>query len=36
MFKIDKAIRVLGYKPLVGLDEGIRRGVEWWIENKNS
>ena len=29
-FKIDKAIRDLGYKPKVGLDEGLRRAAEWY------
>jgi len=29
-FKIDKAIRELGYRPRVGLDEGLRRAAEWY------
>ncbi|KAG8951333.1 erg26, C-3 sterol dehydrogenase [Tulasnella sp. 419] len=29
-FNIEKARRVLGYEPQVGLEEGIRRTVEWW------
>jgi len=27
---IEKARRVLGYEPQVGLEEGMRRTVEWW------
>ena len=30
---IEKAKRRLGYYPLVGLGEGIRRGVRYIIEN---
>lgn len=29
-FRIDKAKRDLGYKPLVGIDEGLRRTAEWY------
>lgn len=29
-FRIDKARRDLGYVPRVGLDEGLRRAVEWY------
>ena len=29
-FKIDKAKRDLGYKPAVGIDEGLRRTAEWY------
>jgi nucleoside-diphosphate-sugar epimerase len=29
-FKIDKAKRELGYKPRVGLDEGLRKTAEWY------
>ncbi|KAM0803751.1 hypothetical protein BDR22DRAFT_837774 [Usnea florida] len=28
---IEKAKRVLGYRPAVSLDEGIERGVKWWL-----
>ncbi len=28
----EKAKRVLGYRPAVSLDEGIDRGVRWWLE----
>ncbi|VDB94065.1 unnamed protein product [Peniophora sp. CBMAI 1063] len=27
---IERARRALGYEPIVGLDEGIRRSMEWW------
>lgn len=30
-FKIDKAKRDLGYRPRVGLDEGLKRTAEWYI-----
>ncbi|RDB17936.1 Sterol-4-alpha-carboxylate 3-dehydrogenase, decarboxylating [Hypsizygus marmoreus] len=29
---IEKARRVLGYEPLVGVEEGVKRMVEWWFE----
>jgi len=29
---IEKARRVLGYEPEVGLGEGIKRMVEWWVK----
>lgn len=29
----EKARRVLGYKPRVGMQEGIERGVRWFKEN---
>ena len=29
-FKIDKAKRDLGYRPKVGIDEGLRRTAEWY------
>jgi nucleoside-diphosphate-sugar epimerase len=29
-FKIDKAKRDLGYRPAVGLDEGLRRTADWY------
>jgi sterol-4alpha-carboxylate 3-dehydrogenase (decarboxylating) len=31
---MEKAKRVLRYKQEVGLEEGFKRGVAWWIENK--
>ena len=29
-----KAVRVLGYRPTVGMDEGIIRSVKWFLENE--
>ena len=29
-FRIDNAMRDLGYRPKVGLDEGLRRAAEWY------
>lgn len=29
-YNIEKARRILGYEPLVGMDEAINRSVEWW------
>ncbi|KAK0730670.1 C-3 sterol dehydrogenase/C-4-like protein [Lasiosphaeris hirsuta] len=34
-YDISKAKRRLGYKPLVSLDEGIKRSVKWTLENAN-
>jgi nucleoside-diphosphate-sugar epimerase len=31
---ISKAGKLLGWKPEVGLDEGLRRTVEWYLENR--
>lgn len=31
-FSIDKARRILGYKPTVALEEGFRRTVEWYYD----
>jgi sterol-4alpha-carboxylate 3-dehydrogenase (decarboxylating) len=31
---IDKAKERLGYKPLVGTDEGIKRAVDWALQNE--
>jgi UDP-N-acetylglucosamine 4-epimerase len=30
---IDKAINMLGYKPIVGFEEGIRRTIEYYLHN---
>ncbi|KAJ3515378.1 hypothetical protein NLJ89_g1797 [Agrocybe chaxingu] len=30
---IEKARRVLGYEPDVGLEEGVRRTCEWWYQD---
>lgn len=32
-FRIDKAKRDLGYKPTIGIEEGLRRTGVWYIEN---
>jgi UDP-glucuronate 4-epimerase len=32
---IDKAKTKLGYRPKVGMEEGIKRFVEWYKENKS-
>jgi nucleoside-diphosphate-sugar epimerase len=32
-FKIDKAIREINYNPRVGIEEGLKRTAEWYIEN---
>ncbi|GLB38478.1 putative C-3 sterol dehydrogenase [Lyophyllum shimeji] len=29
-YNIEKARRVLGYEPVVGVEEGVRLTVEWW------
>ena len=31
---ISKAKRLLGWQPKIGLEEGIRRTVQWYFENK--
>ncbi len=31
---IDKAKERLGYEPLVSIDEGVRRGVEWTLQHQ--
>jgi sterol-4alpha-carboxylate 3-dehydrogenase (decarboxylating) len=35
-YNIAKAKRILGYKPLVSLDEGLKRGVQWFLENEQA
>ena len=32
---ISKADSLLGWKPEIGLDEGLRRTVDWYLENKS-
>lgn len=32
---IDKANVLLGWKPIVDLDEGLKKSVDWYLENKN-
>ena len=29
-YNIEKARRALGYSPIISVEEGIRRSVEWW------
>ncbi|KAI9676545.1 MAG: erg26, C-3 sterol dehydrogenase [Caeruleum heppii] len=33
-YSCDKAKMRLGYRPIVGLEEGVRRGVEWILEQE--
>ncbi|MFZ2285529.1 MAG: SDR family oxidoreductase [Bacteroidales bacterium] len=33
MASVGKAVRLLGYKPLVLFPEGLRRAVEWYVDN---
>ncbi|KAK4055901.1 erg26, C-3 sterol dehydrogenase [Microbotryomycetes sp. JL221] len=35
-YNIEKARRVLGYEPIVGLQEGINRAVKWYKDNEAS
>ncbi|BGP17503.1 hypothetical protein JCM10213_008236 [Rhodosporidiobolus nylandii] len=35
-YNIEKARRILGYEPIVGLEEGIKRAVAWYKENESS
>lgn len=30
----SKAVELLGYKKLVGLEEGLRRTIEWWVKSR--
>ena len=30
----EKAKRLLGWRPSVSLDEGLQRGVKWFIDQK--
>ncbi len=32
---IEKAGRLLAWKPKIGLDEGVRRTVQWYLDNKS-
>lgn len=34
-YNIERARRVLGYEPLVGTEEGIRRSVQWYKEQES-
>lgn len=33
-YDISKAKKRLGYRPLVSLDEGVRRSVKWTLEQE--
>ncbi|KAL9009985.1 MAG: hypothetical protein Q9173_005035 [Seirophora scorigena] len=33
---IDKAKERLGYRPMIDMDEGIRRGVAWMLDNQSA
>ncbi|KAM0283617.1 hypothetical protein ACHAQH_002395 [Verticillium albo-atrum] len=33
-YNITKAKRVLGYRPIVSLDDGIKRGVKWFLDQE--
>lgn len=33
MASIGKAVRLLGYKPMVRFREGLKRAVEWYVDN---
>ncbi|BGP41286.1 erg26, C-3 sterol dehydrogenase [Rhodotorula kratochvilovae] len=35
-YNIEKARRILGYEPIVGVEEGIKRAVAWYKENEAS
>ncbi|TQN75406.1 Sterol-4-alpha-carboxylate 3-dehydrogenase, decarboxylating, partial [Colletotrichum shisoi] len=35
-YNIGKAKRLLGYRPIVGLDEGIKRGVQWFLDQEKT
>jgi nucleoside-diphosphate-sugar epimerase len=32
---IDKADKLLGWKPEISLDEGLKKSVDWYLENKS-
>ncbi|GAA5999465.1 sterol-4-alpha-carboxylate 3-dehydrogenase (decarboxylating) [Rhodotorula paludigena] len=35
-YNIEKSRRILGYEPIVGLEEGIKRAITWYKENEAS
>ncbi|GAA6019613.1 hypothetical protein JCM10207_006943 [Rhodosporidiobolus poonsookiae] len=35
-YNVEKARRILGYEPIVGLEEGIKRAVAWYKENEST
>jgi len=32
---IEKAERILGWRPRVNIDEGLKKTVDWYLENKS-
>ncbi|GJC80026.1 sterol-4-alpha-carboxylate 3-dehydrogenase, decarboxylating [Colletotrichum liriopes] len=35
-YNISKAKRLLGYRPIVGLGDGIKRGVQWFLDQEKA
>ncbi|KAF6796324.1 3-beta hydroxysteroid dehydrogenase/isomerase [Colletotrichum sojae] len=35
-YNINKAKRLLGYRPIVSLDQGIKRGVKWFLDQEKA
>ena len=35
-YRIDKAKTRLGYRPEVSMEDGIKRGVDWWLSSKSN
>ncbi|KAK2065779.1 3-beta hydroxysteroid dehydrogenase/isomerase [Colletotrichum caudatum] len=35
-YNISKAKRLLGYRPIVSLDDGIKRGVQWFLDQEKA
>ncbi|KAF5516453.1 Sterol-4-alpha-carboxylate 3-dehydrogenase, decarboxylating [Colletotrichum siamense] len=35
-YNISKAKRLLGYRPIVSLDSGIKRGVQWFLDQEKA
>jgi nucleoside-diphosphate-sugar epimerase len=33
MASVGKAVRLLGYKPHILFTEGLKRAVEWYVDN---
>jgi len=31
---IEKAEKILGWRPEISIDEGLKRTVQWYIENR--
>jgi sterol-4alpha-carboxylate 3-dehydrogenase (decarboxylating) len=31
-YNVEKARRLLGYEPLVGMEEAVKRSAQWWQE----